>query len=444
MLEAGQRIGRYTLEACIGSGGFGAVWSARDDDGREVALKVLHKQLVDDVPLVKGPTVTERFLQEARLIARLDHPGLVRIHDVIDEGGYVAYAMERLHGCDLSKLLGEVPLDTVLHLFAEVADTLTFLHDNGVIHRDVKPQNIFATPSGAAFPGGCRVKLLDFGAAKELNATTRLDATGTGVLIGTLRAMAPEAFKSSRVTEAVDQWGLGVALNFALTGRVPFEAPGLMDLLRQIEEDPVPPVVLAPHFGRPRCPPALEAIVQRCLAKAPEKRYPSVQHVAIELRAVASRLAEDSTEKNPLPADGDLARTSALRLGELVTRHLAPGRLAIPEAVTDPAGFSDELAVQGRRTVRLAPKLPTATLPGDDLLGGDEPTTRAAAPGHDGTHDDTLDAPPMAPTKAIDPRRVRTTVAPPEPAPKRRWGVLMLYVVALIVAIGFGWFLRGV
>lgn len=300
MQRNGDRIGEYELVSPLGAGGFGSVWlahaaSPEGDPKRAVAIKILHRDMLEMPARDRGPTVVDRFLAEARIIARLDHPGLVQIYDLIDdrEHGVVAYVMEKLEGCDLTKIDDNLDLETLLDIFAEVADTLTFLHAEGVIHRDVTPRNIFVTDPEPGLARPCRVKLLDFGTAKELYATHRLQQTGTGVLLGALRSMAPESFlPKATPTPAIDQWGLGVAIYVCLTGHAPFDNMSLSELVRRIEKEAPPPMVLLPRFAGAEALPELEAIVLRLLAKDPAERFVSVQDAAIALRAVSQAVGD--------------------------------------------------------------------------------------------------------------------------------------------------------
>lgn len=315
MQRAGDRIGGYELIAPLGAGGFGSVWLAHaTDPDRAVAIKILHRDMLETPSRDRGPTVVDRFLAEARIIARLDHPGLVQIYDLIDDrqNGVVAYVMEKLEGCDLTKIDENLDLETLLDIFAEVADTLTFLHAEGVIHRDVTPRNIFVTDPEPDRARPCRVKLLDFGTAKELYATHRLQQTGTGVLLGALRSMAPESFlPKATPTPAIDQWGLGVAIYVCLTGRAPFDNMSLSELVRRIEKEAPPPMVLLPRFAGAEVLPELEAIVLRLLAKDPADRFASVQEAAIALRAVSKVVgdAREMTVFDPLKSKTEPAMT---------------------------------------------------------------------------------------------------------------------------------------
>lgn len=381
MLKAGSRVGPYELLEPLGSGGFGVVWHARSASHPDAAVKVLHKDLLyDDAQPMTGPSVVERFLAEARIIQQLDHPGLVEIYDVVEDAqtNVMAYAMERLTGFDLTQLGNDLDLETVLDLYGEIADTLAFLHANDVIHRDVKPQNVFVCEPEPGKTHLCRVKLLDFGAAKELHTHSRISQTGTGVLVGTVRSMAPESFRDVPATPAMDQWGLGVSLYESLTGAHPFEAAILMAIVVKIETTEPPPMKLKPAFGLASTPASLEAVVARALAKNPEDRFESIHDMAKALRAAAAELRPRSRSTDADETVFDTHGTGgaitsllppSVRLAQVVmqkTSEEPPARQSgptLPEPVAEPtlirspsAGALTPTAVRDASTARTTPQ----------------------------------------------------------------------------------------
>lgn len=312
-LSAGQEVAGYQLKSQLGAGGFGSVWLATHlAKGTEVALKLLHPRYLARKIGSRGPTVPDRFLAEARLLQKLAHPGLVEIEEVIDdrEAHVVAYSMERLVGGDLAERSPTMALATILDVLTDTATTLAFLHANEVVHRDVKRSNIFITDPDPATGLPLRVKLLDFGVAKELHAQAILDNTADEGFLGTVGSMAPESFDTAQggpVTAAVDQWSLGVTLFECLTGRAPFEDRSVVYLMKKIQGAPAEPLVLLPRFGFSQTPPALAAVVQRCLRKAPGDRYRSMGELADALRAARSQLSTDvfSVDKEDLDLTRD-------------------------------------------------------------------------------------------------------------------------------------------
>ncbi len=287
----------------LGTGGFASVWRARDTRSRAlVALKVLHPTYCKP-PQRRGPSVADRFVREARLLQEAAHPGLVRILDVVEirEERVIAYAMELLTGLELGNLLERcdaLPLSILLEIFARVGDTLAYMHERGVIHRDVKLPNIFLCDPEDALSVDRQVKLLDLGIAKELNTDLKSADTATGVFVGTLGATAPECFArlaghTQELTGAVDQWGLGVALYQALTGTIPFRhhVPALQ--VAKIQTEPAPSIILRDGLDAVACPPEVESLVQRCLRKSPRDRYASMEEVSRALRQIARAALSD-------------------------------------------------------------------------------------------------------------------------------------------------------
>lgn len=309
------RVGDYTLRSPLGTGGFGSVWLAdAASANRQVALKILHEELVDYRVGEKGPTVAERFLAEARILQNLSHPGLVRIYDVIElpERKIVAYAMERLIGSDLANCAADLDLSTLLELFAKTAETLGFLHDNGVIHRDVKAPNIFITDPPAGQRGPYRVKLLDFGVAKEVHAEAMLANTATGMFMGSVGSMPPESFRrwddaANTLTSAMDQWSLAATLYQCLSGRMPFVDPGMVGLISKIESEPHEPLTMLDRFELTATPVELTAIVARCLQKNPNRRYASMKELARGLRQAAEEICGGN--KTLFDVEGDISMT---------------------------------------------------------------------------------------------------------------------------------------
>ncbi|HET9545324.1 MAG TPA: protein kinase, partial [Gaiellaceae bacterium] len=208
---------RYRLDGVLGSGGMSRVYRAHDNVlERDVALKVLHDKLSDD------PSYVERFRREARAIARLSHPNIVTVIDrgQVDSAEFIVFELVR--GANLKQLLSErryLPVREALAIVHQAARGLAFAHEHGIVHRDVKPQNVLVDDDGAA-------KVTDFGIARSLDRESGL--TQTGAILGTADYLSPEQATGQPVTEAADQYSLGVLLYELLTGEVPYRGESVV------------------------------------------------------------------------------------------------------------------------------------------------------------------------------------------------------------------------
>ena len=281
MLRPGDTIGDYVLSEPIGEGGSAVVWSAQGPLGNTVALKILHAAVAEQ-PRSSGPSAAERFIAEAKLLQRIDHPGMVRVYDWVDnrDEGINAFAMEHLIGANLLDLSRSevLELPSLLTSLAEVSNTLGDLHRHGVIHRDVKQSNIFVCTITTR-ENAPMTRLLDFGIAKQLHEDTELENTMHGFVVGTTHTLTPEVVQraagvDSTLTGAVDQWGVGVVLFKCLTGQFPFRGDDYPSLVENILNSPTPRPRLKPRFGYEAIPTPLDEILKRTLAKRPEDRYP--------------------------------------------------------------------------------------------------------------------------------------------------------------------------
>ncbi len=260
----GRDLGAYRLVCLLGEGGMGNIYVARHTAlNRHVAIKVLRRELASKKEAVA------RFFQEANTINRLHHPNIVESIDLVEDVVDGAYCvLELLRGPDLKRRLaqGEIPTASVLSIGAQIADALAAVHALGIVHRDLKPENLIVMK-------GDQVKLIDFGVAQ---------IGQEGGALGTAAYMAPEQAAGKAVDGRADVYALGVLLFEMITGRHPFPSETDAEyLVRHAEETPPRPGNVAP-----RCPPALEACILRCLAKDPEDRYPDAASVAKVLRAI--------------------------------------------------------------------------------------------------------------------------------------------------------------
>src|ERR1051325_9094469 len=250
--------GRYSLERELGRGGMGVVYLAREVSlDRPVAIKVLPPWLA------REPGLRERFVREARTAAQLSHPNIVPIHTVDDAAGLVFFAMAYLDGETLGERVrtrGPLPPDECARILREIAWALGYAHAQGVIHRDLKPDNIMLERAAA------RAVLTDFGIARRLETT---GLTAAGELVGTPEFMSPEQATGGALDGRADLYALGVVAFYALAGRLPFEASTVPAMLIKQATEPAPP--LSRHA--PTAPRALAQAVMRCLEKNPADRF---------------------------------------------------------------------------------------------------------------------------------------------------------------------------
>ncbi len=298
-LSPGARLGPYEVVAPLGSGGMGEVYRAKDTRlGREVAVKVLPDEVSGDARALT------RFETEARAVAALSHPNILALFDVGESGGVHFAVSELLEGETLRAALGRgpLPMRRSLGIAAQVADGLAAAHEKGIVHRDVKPENIFVTTDG-------RVKVLDFGLARH--DVSRHDASDTrsptlaalsekGVVLGTVAYMSPEQARGEVVDFRTDQFSLGTVLYEMLTGKRPFGGASVADTLAAIIRDEPEPL----EKRTPNAPAPVRWIVDRCLAKERLGRYDSTRDLARDLATCGLYLSETTSgaaAARPLP-----------------------------------------------------------------------------------------------------------------------------------------------
>lgn len=454
----GQQIDNYRIEAMLGEGGMGAVYRARDVHlDRPVALKLMHPHLAAQ------PKFQQRFMQEARAAARLNHPAIVPIYHFALTGSQLYMVMAYVAGASLGDFIARVQaggkvvrLNESLLLLAQVADALDYAHRHGVVHRDIKPDNILLQQLEAPGPLPVQAMVTDFGLAKLLEGGLQ---TATGSFMGTLPYMSPEQCLGQELDGRSDIYALGVVLYQLATGRLPFNIQSPTDaVLKHLHESPPPP-----RDVRPGLPPAIEVIIQTALAKEAAARYPQAGDMAAALRQATQRLTDadvtrfappemvasvvtdllpagseelppnPSGSALPFPAGGDqllisqpgtepralslsqpqmtLGRTTGNEIvltGEGVSRHHARlSRSTTGWLVTDLASTNGTF-LEGQP---LTPHIATNWLPGQVLRVGPFALQWRSAP------DDNENATALLPAASLDPVTPYPLAATPAPRP---------------------------
>lgn len=348
----------------MGEGGLGIVYAARDPQGREVAVKAL----LGSKGAAEATKV--RMRREVQTLRRLDHSGLVRVLDEGEEGGVPWFAMERLEGESLQDLLrtqGPLVESAALELGIQLCEALSVAHAEGVLHRDVKPENLIRV-------GGGRYVLIDFGLTKDLSQEASVQLSQTGALQGTPGYWAPEqaSGEGKRATVQTDVYGVGALLYGATTGRPPISTASLLEaVVATLEQVPDPPSSLA------SLSPGFDETILRCLEKAPERRFATLSELAETLRGiqsgshVASPSAEAGPKRKPVGWLLGLVVLGLVGGGGLLGGHKA--RVASAARVAAGAELSAFLEPGGdsRRFAALSEKLPgwRAALQGGESPG---------------------------------------------------------------------------
>jgi serine/threonine-protein kinase len=304
--------GRYEVEELVGTGGMSSVYKARDMLlERNVALKVLHEHHLEDEEYV------ERFRREARMVAQLSHPNIVTVIDRGEADGRPFIVFEYIDGQTLDKLVsrrGALPIEDALEIAIASARGLAFAHRHGLVHRDVKPQNILLN-------GDSRPKVTDFGIARSLDV--KKGVTQTGTVLGTSNYIAPEQASGDGASAQSDVYSLGVVLFELLTGRVPFEGENFVTVAMKHINEPAPSVASRRGDVSPR----LAAAVDRALAKNPRDRFPTMDAFAAELEACLAELGSGAGDSQRTfvnaPAPAPIRRRMRAR------RRVAPGPLLV-------------------------------------------------------------------------------------------------------------------
>jgi tRNA A-37 threonylcarbamoyl transferase component Bud32 len=295
----GQTIKHYVVEEKLGQGGMGVVYRARDTHlNRAVALKVLSREVTGDSERRR------RFLREAQSAAAVTHPAIAQIYDVDEVDGVIFIAMELVEGRTVRHTVGAGDLDLLgaVDIALQVASGLAKAHEAGIVHRDIKSDNVMVTPDGHA-------KLLDFGLAKlvapdpDSPASDEMVTRGVssaptqlGTVLGTIAYMSPEQARGRSVDQRSDIFSMGVMIYEMSTGTMPFEGTSPVDTMHAIAFDEARPVTQI----RPGLPPDLQRVVSRCLRKRPEDRYQSTRDLVDDLKRLRSDTESGSIRALPI------------------------------------------------------------------------------------------------------------------------------------------------
>ncbi len=385
MIASGRIIAqRYEILERIGDGGMASVFTARRlSDGQIVALKVLREQYAADAEFI------ERFEREARAVSALVHRHMVRVIDSGHDAGVHYIAMEYVSGGNLKQLIrrhGPLPADEAIAIASQVCEALAYAHEHGVIHRDIKPQNILLTPDG-------KVKVTDFGIARAASAVT---ITQTGTVLGSVQYLSPEQARGTEVDRAADIYGLGVVLYEMVTGHLPFDGDSAVAIaIKHIHEPPTPPQSLNPSL-----PDRLNGIILKALAKSPNARYPTADQMRMDLLGETAlwRLPPPVSDETPAtmllrPATAARRKRPVLQLSPaLVTlglvivivggawggwrafsSYLNVPEVVVPSFIGKPFGAAERLAEGARLRLELSEEAFSPTVPAGAVVSQDQP-----------------------------------------------------------------------
>jgi eukaryotic-like serine/threonine-protein kinase len=375
----GTRIAHYEIIAQIGSGGMGEVFLARDTRlGRRVAVKLLSPSLTADAQL------RSRFFREAQLASALDHPNICTIHEVGESSGFLFIAMQYIEGVTLKEIIGSRPLklDALLSISLQAADALQSAHDHGIIHRDIKSNNIMVTSRG-------QVKMLDFGLAKLMDARNREDPgsteselTRSGAVLGTPNYMSPEQARGERVGHRSDIFSLGVVIYEMASGVVPFKGKSQAETMNAVINEPQKPVTEL----NADVPVGICAVIDRALAKSPAERYQTVGEMLQDLRRAgraAGVLGPSDSQEAVIPYL-PLARRSAS--GWMWAMSLVGLALLVGLGV-----WISSLSILQKRSPAPLQPLPLTSYPGQEMLPSFSPDGKQVAFAWDGEKGDNFD-----------------------------------------------------
>ncbi len=340
-----EKLGKYLILRELGRGAGGVVYRARDPIiNRLVALKTI------TTGLAEYPDLLQRFYQEAQSAGGLQHPNIVTIYDLGDADGIPYIAMELLEGESLDQLIGRratLPVPLKLTYALQACRALDYAHKRGIIHRDIKPDNVMLTRDGT-------VKVVDFGIARVLE-TSR---TQTGMLLGTFAYMSPEQYHGEHADARSDIWSFGILLYELLAYQRPFKGQTPASLMHSIcQQEPAPL-----HEVAPDCPPALEAVIQKVLKKSPDERYQSMEELLLDLDPICKGMQSESVaalvvQARELSEHGDYAQS----------RDFLRQALQIDSTNTQARNLLEKVNTELRR-ILIRPKLQQQIDKGNELL----------------------------------------------------------------------------
>ncbi len=399
VFQSGTRFGAYEIGTRLGIGATGAVYEGvRITDGKRVAIKVL------SADLAAKPTARARFLNEAKLAARLRHPNIVEIVDAGEEGDRAYLVMELLDGEDLAARLqrsGAMSIAEAIDVLAPVCDAVATAHRLGITHRDLKPSNIFL----AVRDGRVRPVVLDFGVAKDHESSGETEIQGPKGVFGTPMYLAPElAADHGAAGPASDQYALGVILYEALTGQQAYAAEDLGQLFRAISAGKPP----SARARRSDIPAELDAIVLRAMSADPKARFPAVADLRRALLPFASRSGEGAAPARRRPPSSPAIEVEAATPSPFL-------RTLIPETHAESGPWfvapASPEEISDATTLPSAPPpsrldAPTALMAGRQRPGGRAQEPNLRAPRAADAQDDLTDRDDAPPRRAWTPRRI--------------------------------------
>jgi serine/threonine-protein kinase len=335
-LKPGRQIGNYVIVRHLGSGGMGEVYLANDTRlNRKIALKVLPPYFTIN------PYRVRRFEREARAASALNHPNIVTIFEIEQSENVHFIATEFVDGKTLRQLINEKPftLGEALNVVIQVAGALAAAHAAGIVHRDVKPENIMVRADGY-------LKVLDFGLAKLAEApitnaeleTSTLIQSSPGLVMGTVQYMSPEQARAKRVTARTDIWSLGIVLYELLAGRVPFSGETTSHAMVSLMEDDLP---LLTHYAN--VPPELDRIVTKALRKNQKERYQTVSQLASDLKNLKRELQLEVPSKGSLAAVPSKGKKTATSVGRTDSHKHPSANKTFDSGVARPAPTAEHL-----------------------------------------------------------------------------------------------------